>query len=134
MKDKFAWDKHSDQPFPLRDRAFKKQMKRKHLLEIVPLFLYNLLIFPIGFAYSFLVKGERKQSRHFFGMCVNLDKGESQVALVEELQCKNLQLRVPLSDIENLQSSININKSFSLMDSKIELKKRDFKNPFRSCC
>jgi hypothetical protein len=108
MKDKFVWDKHSDQPFPLRDRAFKKQMKRKHLLEIVPLFLYNLFIFPLGVAYSFFVKGKRQHNRDFFGMCVNLDKGKAQVALIEELQCKNLQLRVPLSDIENLQEYVNL--------------------------
>ena len=108
MKDKFAWDKYSDQPYPLRDRAFKKQMKRKHLKEIVPLFLYNLLIFPLAAAYSFIVKGESKKNSHFFGMCVNLDKGEEQVALIEELQCKNLQLRVPLSDIDNLHQYVSL--------------------------
>ncbi len=114
MKDKFAWDKYSDQPYPLKDRAFKKQMKRKHVLEIVPLFLYNLIVFPLGFAYSFFVKGERKQHNHFFGLCVNLDKGEAQIALAKELKCQNLQLRVPLSDIDNLQDYVDLSAKLNV--------------------
>ena len=41
-------------------------------------------------------------SAHFFSLCVNLDKGEEQYALVEELGCKSLQVRFFLSEMDRI--------------------------------
>lgn len=110
MKNRFPWDAYSDQPYPLKDRAFKKHMKRQHRKALVPLFLYNLFIFPLATLYAFVVKGNKSHSANFFGLCINLDKGEQQLALIEELGCHNLQLRFPLNDIENIESYIEFAK------------------------
>ena len=30
MKEKFVWDKYSDQPYQIADKAYKKQMRSQH--------------------------------------------------------------------------------------------------------
>lgn len=112
MKKNFPWDKYSDQPYPLKDKQFKKRMKRRHVKELLPLFVYNLIIFPLAVCYAFLVRKPNKSSQHFFGLCVNLDKSDEQISLVEELSCRNLQIRVPLSDIDNLDDYLQFAQRF----------------------
>ncbi len=100
--DKHPWDHHSDQPYPLRDRAYKKQMKRRHRKDLVKLFIASLCVFPIAVVHFFFNrKAEIKHlDKSFFGLCVNLDKGEEQFRLLDELGCETVQFRVFLSDFE----------------------------------
>ncbi len=46
-------------------------------------------------------------------MSVNLDKGDEQQNLIKELGCKNILIRVPLHDIENLDKYVLFAKSFN---------------------
>ena len=94
INEKFPWDKHSDQPYPLRDKKYKTSMRKKNVKDYIPLFFYNLIIFPLALFFSFVFKSKQKTFPDFFALCVNLDKGEEQVTLVEELKCKNLQIRI----------------------------------------
>lgn len=69
-----------------------------------------------------LFKGKIEVSnKDFIGIGVNLDKDDgknTQQDLVEELGVKNLIIRVPLSDIENLELYVNFAKSFNEKSNK----------------
>jgi hypothetical protein len=116
MKEKFVWDKYSDQPYQIADKAYKKQMRSQHRAANVKLVLTNLLIFPLTFLMGLLIKAKRQpsanNSAHYCALCVNLDKGIEQVAMVKELGCRNIQIRLPLSDIDNLSAYVAFAKSF----------------------
>jgi len=113
MKDKFIWDHHSDQPYQLKDRAYKKAMKKKYRKDLIPLLVHNLFWFPIGLVATFLFKGKKQPRERFFAICVNLDKGKGQAELISELDCKNVQIRMPLADIDNLQDYVAFTDSFN---------------------
>ncbi len=106
LKDR--WDSFSDQPYPIRDRKLKKRIRKlyfwqrfKTLFLSIPLFLFSSirLLFP-------LPKREIYPS-NFFGIGVNLDKGEKQKKLLKELQIENIVFRFPLWDIEKIDRYID---------------------------
>ena len=113
MKNKFIWDSYSDQPGIIKDKKYKKMMRRRHLADYIPLFIYNLVFFPLAAATSGWFKVKPKTAENFFALCVNLDKGQQQIQLVEELGCKNLQIRMPLADIGNLAEYVTFAKKFA---------------------
>ncbi len=48
----------------------------------------------------------------FYGLCVNLDKGDIQYDLIKELGVKSLQIRVFLNDIKNIDKYVDFVKGF----------------------
>ncbi len=108
----FVWDNHSDQPYILKDKEYKKRMRNKHKADWVSLIFKNLFLFPLGILLSRVFKPQKIEIKNFFAMSVNLDKGEKQKELIDELGCKNILIRVPLSDIQNLQDYVTFAKEF----------------------
>ncbi len=109
----YSWHP-SDQPDILK-KADKKLLRKGRGFDFVKLLLTNFFWFPYLFLKFLLVKGETKASipdYKFYGLCVNLDKGEEQTSLVEELGVKSLQIRFFLSDMENIDRYIEFAKSF----------------------
>ena len=111
-KNPFIWDDKSDQPFILKDKEYKKIMRKKHMWDDVPMLLSNLLIYPLGLMTSSLFKGKQNKTHNFFGMSVYLEKGEEQVELVKELGVKKLLIRMPLSEIEKIDEYVNFASKF----------------------
>ena len=113
LKEPFAWDLYSDQPSVILDKKFKKNARKKYFFEFLKLFLLSLFLLPLMTLLMPFFKG-RKQPKNedFYGMGVNLDKGESQIDLINELGVKNLLIRVPLWDLERLDSYVAFAKSF----------------------
>ena len=121
MKDSpFIWDNYSDQPYIIKDKSYKKMMRKKHIWDFIPLIFTNLFIFPLSII---LMKLFRKKdisidnSKYFYGMSVNLDKGDEQQALIEELGVKSLLIRMSLSDIQNIDKYYEFAKSFLEVDN-----------------
>ena len=125
MKNNFPWDSYSDQPHVLK-RALKKELRRGHGLDYLKLMATNIIFFPYLFL-KFLFKSvgsvtpnkhitfdkiEPTVSKKFYGLCVNLDKGEEQFKLIEELGVKSLQIRVFLNDIKNIDNYVKFAKGF----------------------
>lgn len=108
----FKWDSYSDQPHQIKNPQYKKEMRRKNWSDILGFILPNLFIYPLALFISFMKKSKPKITQEFFGMGVNLDKGESQLALIEELGVTKVLIRVFLSDMANLQSYYSFAKSF----------------------
>ncbi len=113
----FIWDSYSDQPQVIKDRAFKKATRRKELKDNLKLFFTSIFILPISIIIMKFFKGNVKTSNtDFIGLGVNLDKDDSkntQQDLVEELGVKNLIIRLPLSDIKNIDLYFEFANSFN---------------------
>lgn len=117
--DKYPWHP-SDQPSVLK-REDKKDLRQGHKGDFFKLLLTNLFWYPYLFV-KFLFKNKKstntKVDKNFYGLCVNLDKGDEQVALVEELGVKSLQIRFYLSDMENIDAYVKFAQSFLEKDDK----------------
>jgi len=110
----FPWDSYSDQPHILK-RSDKKILRKNSGFSFFKLILTNIFLFPYLFI-LFLLKNKSTsniiKNDEFYGMCINLDKGDVQVELIEELGVKSLQIRVFLNDIKNINSYVKFVKSF----------------------
>ena len=120
MKEPFIWDKYSDQPYPIKDKIYKKKMRKKHMWDYIPLFFTNILFFPLSILFMSLFKGEKVAKESFYGIGVDLDKGEGQKELIEELGVKHLLVRMPLWEIHRVEEYIKFARSFG-EDKKILL-------------
>lgn len=109
-----SWDNFSDQPDIIRDKSVKKEIRRKYLFDHIKMILTALFMLPVSLLMMFFFKGKEEETRSdFYGIGVNLDKGNVQQELIEELGVKNLLIRVPLRDIENLNLYYDFAKSFT---------------------
>ena len=109
MKPPFFWDAYSDQPAVLKDKAYKHAMRRAQWREHLKTLGTALFALPLALcAMPFF----RPKKPFELGLCVNLDKGEEQVALVEELGTKQLLCRFPLWEMERLDDYVAFIKGF----------------------
>jgi len=112
MPSPFIWDYYSDQPYPIKDRAYKKRMRKKYIVDYLKLIFTNLVIFPFSIAVMKLFNKKQKIDKSFYGIGVNLDKGNIQQDLVEELGVTSLLIRMPLSDRNRIDEYVEFTKSF----------------------
>ncbi len=117
-KEPFVWDNYSDQPHVIRDKEYKKAMRKKHLFDYVKLFFTSIIVLPISIVLMKLFKGNEKLE---YGIGVNLDKGEEQYALVEELGVKHLIIRMPLWEMHRIEEYIDFVKKFIQQDNEIKI-------------
>ncbi len=120
MKAPFIWDKYSDQPYPIKDKVYKKQMRKKHMWDYIPLVLTNIIFFPLSILLMTLFKGKQVPRKSFYGMGVDLDKGAIQKELIEELGVKYLLIRMPLWEMDRVEEYVGFAKRFG-EDKKILL-------------
>jgi len=120
MKEPFIWDKYSDQPYPIKDKVYKKKMRKKHMWDYIPLFFTNIFFFPLSILIMSLFKGKKVGKESFYGMGVDLDKGEVQKELIEELGVKHLLVRMPLWEMHRVEEYVKFARSFG-EDKKILL-------------
>ena len=111
----FIWDKYSDQPAIL-SKEDKRSLRDGYLIDFVKLILTNIVYLPLLFLKFLITKDmplvNKPKSKFSYGLCVNLDKGDIQYSLVEELGVKSLQIRVFLNDIKNIDSYVEFAKGF----------------------
>lgn len=118
----FFWDNYSDQPSVIKDKVYKKAMRKKFIFDYIKMFFSSILVLPFSILIMKLFQGKNESSnKEFIGLGVNLDKDDknnTQQELIEELGVKNLIIRVPLWDIQNLDSYVEFTKSFNRLSSK----------------
>ena len=112
MQKPFTWDKYSDQPYPLKDKAYKNKMRKKHMWDYIPLLLANIILFPLSIVLMPFFKGKEVPNESFYGMGVDLDKGEAQKELIDELGVKYLLVRMPLWEMHRVEEYLAFVKSF----------------------
>ncbi|MCP4970878.1 MAG: hypothetical protein GY932_09830 [Arcobacter sp.] len=117
-KKPFFWDKYSDQPSVIKDKKYKKDMRKKYVFDYLKLFFTSLLILPISIL---CMKFFRANEKLEYGIGVNLDKGEEQYSLVKELGVKYLLIRIPLWEIEKIDEYVEFSKKFIEEDKEIKI-------------
>ena len=114
MKKPFSWDYDSDQPYQLKDRSFKKAMRRKEGLSLLMTVISTLFVLPLVFLMQLIIPKRQINATHFFGMSINLDKDpEITKKLVDELELNTLLIRFPLWEIERIEAYVTFVKSYS---------------------
>jgi hypothetical protein len=99
----FVYDHYSDQPHVIKDKAYKRAMRKKHLGSLVKTFVITLLLLPWLIIRSFLPQRQQHNTQTLFGLGVNLDKFPEQTpALVKELGVRELLIRIPIDDTKNI--------------------------------
>ncbi|MCK4737953.1 MAG: glycosyl hydrolase [Sulfurimonas sp.] len=121
MKQPYVWDNYSDQPYPLKDKSYKKQMRKREFSSLLKTFLTSLFILPFSIAMMPFVKRKEVNSSDFF--CIGVDyqrEPELTLELVKELEVKRVLVRLKLWEMNRL----NELKSFILKckDTKVTLK------------
>ena len=114
MSEIFRWDSYSDQPYILK-KEDKKSLRRGYFFDFLKLLGTNSLHFPYLILKFFLKRNTENpiaNGKSFYGLCVNLDKGDSQHELVEELGVRSLQIRVFLDDMENIDKYVSFAEKF----------------------
>lgn len=137
----YKWDVFSDQPEIIKNKTAKRQLYRLGAIGSIKTFLAALLVTPLAFFIFLLGKRTLKHSKiNNIGLCINIDQPlpskaavtSSQLQqLTEELGVDNLLIRLPLADIENLQTHIDFIKTFKNKNLLINIlqDRRHIENP-----
>ncbi len=114
MKLPFEWDYNSDQPYQLKDRSYKKRMRKSARLSIIKTIFISLLVLPISLLIRFLIRNRKIDSKKFFGMSVNLDhEVQESIKMVYELNINTLLIRMPLWEMHRLHEYAAFCANFS---------------------
>jgi len=121
MQKPFKWDDFSDQPYQLKDKNYKKKMRKREFKSLVKTVLTALIILPFSIIAMPFVKRKQINSNNFF--CIGVDfqrEPHITLKLIEELEVSRILLRLKLWEMDRLDSL----KSFisSVEDKKITLK------------
>jgi hypothetical protein len=110
----FQWDPYSDQPYQIKDRAFKKAERKKELFSLIYTFVSSFFILPLALFFLPLFRKNQSDTAHFFGMSVNLDK-EPQITpeLINELGVRHLLVRFSLGDMDKIEKYLIFIKSLN---------------------
>lgn len=113
MKSPHIWDIYSNQPYPIKDRNYKKRVRRENIWDYIPLLLTNIIIFPISILIMKLFKAKDIFcSKDFYGMGVDIDKGDIQVELIKELGVKHILVRMPLWEMSRVDEYLSFVQKF----------------------
>ena len=121
MKEPFKWDNYSDQPEQLKDKSYKKAMRKLETLSLIKTALTALVMLPVSILAMPFVKRKEINSSDFFSIGVDFEReSEATAALLDELGVKNILIRFKLWEMKKLESL----KIFILKnsDKKITLK------------
>lgn len=103
MKKPFEWDSYSDQPAQLKDRSFKKQMRKKEIFSLLKTFTLSLFVLPFSILMMPFVKRKTVDSRTFFTMGLDYEREpQKSLEFVKELGVKSVLLRLGLWEMEKI--------------------------------
>ncbi len=121
MKEPFIWDDFSDQPAQLKDKNYKKKMRKKEFTSLLKTIITAIFILPFSLIMMPFVKRKTVDSSTFFSMGVDFQReSELTLKLLDELDVSRVLIRLKLwemQDLEELKSFIS-----KLGDKKIILK------------
>ena len=121
MKEPFKWDDYSDQPALLRDRKYKKMMRKKELVSILKTFITALFILPISIILMPFIGRKQIKSPDFFCMGVDFQREqELTIKLIKELEVERILVRIKLWEMESLDELKKFIEAFK--NKKITLK------------
>lgn len=103
MKKPYEWDNYSDQPYQLKDKAYKKKMRKRESLSLLKTFFTALVILPFSLIMMPFVRRKEVKSQEFFCMGVDFERyPQESHAMIEELGVECILLRHKLWEMEKL--------------------------------
>lgn len=121
MKEPYIWDSYSDQPYPLKDRAYKKSMRKKEFVSLIKTFFVSIFILPFSLLMIPFTRKKQIGSNEFFCMGIDYER-EPQLTkeLIEDLGVKRVLVRFKLWQMQDIGALENFLRSFK--DVKVTLK------------
>jgi len=120
MKKPFKWDSNSDQPYQLKDKLFKKKMRKKESFSLIKTFLIALVILPISIIMTPFVRRKSISSSDFFSLGVDYQRDvQTNIDSIKELNPNRVLLRLKLWEMDTLNELEDFIKK---IDKKITLK------------
>ncbi|OHE07509.1 MAG: glycosyl hydrolase, partial [Sulfurimonas sp. RIFCSPLOWO2_12_FULL_36_74] len=117
----YRWDNYSDQPYPLQDKSYKKQMRKSQIGSLIKTFFISIFVLPFSLIMTPFVKRKTINSNKFFCIGVDFERNPIEsIEMLKELKVERILLRVKLWEMEKLP----LLKDFILLckDKKITLK------------
>ncbi|HUH42113.1 MAG TPA: hypothetical protein VLZ29_03270 [Sulfurimonas sp.] len=121
MKEPYIWDNYSDQPYPLKDKAYKKRMRKSQLFSLVKTFFISLFVLPFSIIMTPFVKRKKINSNDFFSLGIDFEREPKEtIEMLSELDIERVLLRIKLWEMDKLP----LLREFILLckDKKITLK------------
>jgi len=104
MKEPFIWDNYSDQPAQLKDREFKKRMRKRQMGSLFKTIITALFILPTSLVLMPFVKRKEISSEEFFSIGIDFQREpQDTLLLVEELGVQRVLLRFKLWEMHTLE-------------------------------
>ncbi|MDD5371994.1 MAG: glycosyl hydrolase [Sulfurimonas sp.] len=103
MKQPYIWDNYSDQPYPLQDKSYKKQMRKSQIGSLLKTIIISIFVLPISLLLIPFVKRKKINSNDFF--CIGVDferEPQATLGMIEELGVERILLRFKLWEMEKL--------------------------------
>jgi hypothetical protein len=120
MKKPFKWDSYSDQPYQLKDKLFKKKMRKKESFSLIKTFLVALIILPISIVMTPFVRRKSISSSDFFSLGVGYQRDvQTNIDSIKDLNPQRVLLRLKLWEMDTLNELEDFIKK---IDKKITLK------------
>ncbi len=105
MKQPYIWDNYSDQPYPLKDKVYKKKMRKREMFSLIKTFLVSLFIIPFSLIMMPFVKRKTVKTEDFF--CLGVDyQREPELTLesIKELEVSRILTRLKLWEMDTLDA------------------------------
>jgi len=104
MKKPFKWDNYSDQPSILKDKNYKRTMRKKEFSSLLKTFFTAFIILPFTLIMMPFVKRKTIDTTNFFTLGIDYQR-ETQETLkfVDELKVNSLLLRFKLWEMDTLE-------------------------------
>ncbi|WP_455756686.1 glycosyl hydrolase [Sulfurimonas sp.] len=103
MKEPFEWDNYSDQPALLKDKVYKKKMRKKEFASLLKTILISLFILPLSILLTPFVKRKTIDSKLFFSLGVDYQREPQQtIELLNELDVDRVLLRLKLWEMDTI--------------------------------
>ncbi|MDY0117090.1 MAG: glycosyl hydrolase [Sulfurimonadaceae bacterium] len=103
LQEPFIWDSFSDQPAQLKDRAFKKQMRRVELFSLVKTYLLALLLLPLALIMTPFIRRKHINSKDFFCLGIDFERyPDESLEMISDLKVERILLRFKLWEMDTL--------------------------------
>ncbi len=103
MKPPYKWDNYSDQPALLKDKIYKKMMRKRELPSLIKTIITALFVLPIALVLMPFAKRKDIESQTFFSLGVDYQREPDLTCkLLEELNVKHILVRIKLWELETL--------------------------------
>ncbi|MDQ7068108.1 MAG: hypothetical protein Q9M40_09125 [Sulfurimonas sp.] len=126
MKAPFIWDNYSDQPAQLKNKSYKKEMRKKQIFSLIKTALTALVILPISLIAMPFVKRKVVNNKEFISLGLDYEREPQHTSeLLKELDVQNILLRLKLWEMDKLDQLLafvkeHSDKNIILKSSKIE--------------